>query len=79
MDDGAVADRTAHANSQREARVGVEHRVLLQVGIAADDDQLTVAANDRPEPDADALAEFDLADDHGGRRDPVAAVSRQFG
>ncbi len=64
-----VADRDVVADLQRIARVGMQHRAFLDVAFVADRDRLVVAAGDRAEPDAGALAERDLADQRRFGRD----------
>ena len=58
-----------------EARVGVRHRVVLEAGVAAEQDALDVAAQDGARPDVGAVLEHDVADDRsrpGGRTHPAA-------
>src|SRR5207244_4321627 len=71
VQDDAVADSDAVADDGREAaRVDVDHRVVLDVGVRADADLLDVAAHDRSVPDAGPRAEDDVADHGGALRHP---------
>ena len=53
--------------------------VLLDIAARADADRLVVATQDRAEPDADARAETDIADDHRIRRDPDVLLVGEIG
>ena len=44
----------------------MQHAAFLDIALVTDVDQLIVAADCRAEPDADALAESDFADQRGG-------------
>ena len=47
---------------ERKARVGVQHRAFLDVGLGAEHDRLVVAARARPCPETRTLADDDVAD-----------------
>src|SRR5580692_4768776 len=79
-DQAAVADRAAmqhhlvahrHALAERERRpeVGVQHAILLDVGIVADHDRLVVAAHHGAGHDGHPLAQGHRADDRRLRGD----------
>jgi hypothetical protein len=54
-----VADGDAATDDERKARIGMQDGAFLDVAFSADRDRLVVAAGDRAEPDAGALAERD--------------------
>src|SRR5262249_43914703 len=66
-----VADRHTLAHHRRPAaRVDVDDRVVLDVGVGADANLLDVGADDRAVPDAGAIADHDVADHHRLVSDP---------
>src|SRR2546430_10292068 len=74
-----VADRDVFAEGERDARVGVQDRGVLDVGALGDGDDVAVAAYDRVEPDARLVVQNDRADDGGVVRDePLLAMEHDF-
>jgi len=53
-----VAHRDVVAYGQRHAGIGMQHRAVLDVAVAADADLLGIAAHDAAVPDAGVLAQF---------------------
>jgi len=70
--DRLVADRHPSADGQGKVRVAVPDRAVLEVGRIAQDQGRIVAAKHRPEPNAGAGAEADVADEICRRRSPGA-------
>src|SRR5690606_23281577 len=60
-----VAHGNAPADGQRQARIGVQHRTILNIGFRTNRDALVVAANDHVKPDTAFLQQPDIADDNG--------------
>jgi len=85
MHDRGMADRDIAADEQREAVVGVfarmrhmQDRPVLHIRARADADVVHVAAHDHAGPERSVVAEFDIADQVGGRIDVgVCAEPRQ--
>src|SRR5262249_23573873 len=73
-----VADDAVIADRQREAGIGVQRRIVLDLRALAELDPLVVAAQHRAEPDAGIALEAHAADHARALRDPVAAVGRQL-
>ncbi|MNE96963.1 hypothetical protein D3C80_1952460 [compost metagenome] len=67
MQHGLVADRNLVAQGQRAARVGVQHRALLDIGVMPHRDRLVVAADHDTGPGTGAGLEGHVADDGGFR------------
>ena len=72
-----VPDRAAAPDLERNALVGVENAMFLDVRALADFEEFVIPAQHRPEPDRHVAPERDLADDIGAWRDPVGADGRK--
>jgi hypothetical protein len=57
----------------------MHHDTILDVGACTDHDGIIVAAQDRPEPDADIVSEANVADDLGIGRKPETVGGRCSG
>src|SRR5262249_34461182 len=66
------------ADADREAWIGMERRVVLDLRALAELDPIVVAAQDRAEPDAGIGLEAHPADHGRGVGHPIAPVGRQF-
>ena len=79
MQHGLVADGDVLAERERDARVGVQDRGVLDVAALADGDDVVVAAHHGVEPDARLVVQ-DHGADHGGvvRDEPLFAVKCYF-
>src|SRR5258706_14039837 len=64
MNDGTVPDRTFVANCQRRILVDMQHAVILYVGSPTNHDRGAISTHDGVVPDACALSNGDVADDH---------------
>src|SRR5262249_35380611 len=62
VEDRPVPDRHSRPHQARKARVGVEHREVLDVRPVADLDALGIAADHRVVPDARIAPEADVAE-----------------
>src|SRR5712692_9899164 len=74
-----VADGDVLAEGERNARIGVQDRGVLDVGALADGDDVAVASHDRVVPDARLIVQ-DHGADHGGvvRDEPLIAAECDF-
>jgi hypothetical protein len=79
VENGAMADGAALADRERKAHVGVEDAMFLDIAARADGDALIVAAQHGAKPDADFVAERDLADHARIGRNPVSISGRNVG
>jgi len=70
MADGAVA-----ADGERNARVGVQDRPVLDVGARTDGDELVIAADNRVEPYACLRLQYNCADYRGVGGNVVVAAT----
>lgn len=68
-----MTDRDVVAERERYPGIGMQHRIVLDVGVVADDDRVIVTAQHRVPPDRGVSAEADIADYGCGGRDPVRA------
>ncbi len=57
-----MADSAPLADDQRKTGVGVKHRAFLHIRSLADPDRFVVTPQHGAKPDADILAQFDIAD-----------------
>src|SRR6185437_2271347 len=71
MHDDAMTDGHALADRHRLAGIGMDHAVILDIGILANRDPFIVAAQYRAEPDTRASQETHLSDQHRVRCDPA--------
>lgn len=74
VDDGGMADGDVAANDRAEVVGQVNHGVVLDVRVIADDDAVDVTPQHGSVPDARVIAEGDVADHRGaaGDEDPLA-------
>src|SRR5271154_6728227 len=77
VQDRIVPDRAILPDIHGKAHVGMQHRILLNVGAGAEENPLVVAAQRRAEPDAAVVAQHYVADDVGVGRDPESVRRRQ--
>src|SRR5262249_26477410 len=73
-----VTDHAAAADRKRKTRIGMQRRVVLDLGALADLDPLIVAAQHSAPPHADLGLEAHTADHDRGFGDPVLSVRREF-
>src|SRR5262249_25604056 len=73
-----VADDAILADGEGKARIGVQHRVVLDLGALAQLDPLVVPAQHRVEPNAGVGLEPHAPNDDGTLGDPITAIRRQL-
>ena len=78
VDDRAVADGDPVADEARKIVREMQHGVVLDVRVVADDDAVDVAAQHRAIPHARMRAERHVADDGGGLGDENIFAERRF-
>ena len=78
VQDHIMADDAVLADLEGKARIGVQHRVVLDLGALAQLDPLVVPAQHRVEPDAGVGLEPHAPNDDGAIGDPITAIRRQL-
>src|SRR6516165_10861554 len=78
MQDNIMTDHAIRPDRHREAGIGVQSGIVLNLRALAELDPFVVAAQDRAKPDAGIALKPHLADQGRRRRDPIAALLRQF-
>ena len=68
-------DRHVVADEARQILGEMHHGVVLDVGVAANNDPVDVAAQDGVVPDAGMIADFHIANDAATRRDKGAGMN----
>src|SRR5579862_3395562 len=78
MQNDVVADHAILPDGEREAGIGVERRIVLDLRALAELVPFVVAAQHRAEPHTGVELQPHLADQRRVRRDPIAAGFRKF-
>ena len=75
VDHAAVGHRRARPDVDWDARRGVQHAAVLDVGALTDDDRGEVGTKDRVEPDRCTCLDVNVADQRGCRSDERALMT----
>ncbi len=71
-----MPDCAAFTDGQRKSRVGMHHRIFLNVTARADRDPLIIATQDRSKPDRSALLYPHVSNQNRFIRNPVFALGQ---
>src|SRR5262249_18889786 len=79
MQHDVVADDAVLTDDHGKSGIGVQCRIVLNLGTLPQFDPFVVAAHDGIEPDARIRFQSHAADDHGALGNPIAPVGGQIG